>query len=313
MHGLRLTLSSLFAAAVALALVVTIAPADDAAKAKPPAFTPIAAAQLHNVHRVTDKVISGSQPDGEAGFRALAELGVKTIISVDGAKPDVELARKHGLRYVHLPIGYDDVPPETGQALAKAIDELPGPLYIHCHHGKHRSAAAVAVACVVNGSLPPERAEAVLETFGTGANYKGLWQAARAAQPLDPQKLAELKVEYVEVAKVGPLAEAMVDVDHRFEHLKAIAAAGWRAPEHHPDLDPPHEAMLLMELLHEINRTPGTSERGEDYARLLISGERAAAALRDALAAKPVRAPDAEAAFKSLSGSCRDCHAAHRD
>src|SRR3712207_7739670 len=62
-----------------------------------------------------------------------------TVISVDGARPDVELARKYGLRYVHLPIGYDDVTENEGRAIAKAITELPGPFYIHCHHGDRKS------------------------------------------------------------------------------------------------------------------------------------------------------------------------------
>src|SRR5688572_2463624 len=44
---------------------------------------------LHNAHVVTDKLISGAQPEGDASFALLKEMGVKTIISVDGAVPDV--------------------------------------------------------------------------------------------------------------------------------------------------------------------------------------------------------------------------------
>ncbi len=65
---------------------------------------------LHNVYRLTEQLLSGSSPEGEEGFRSLEKLGVKTILTVDGARPDVALAHKHGLRYVHLPIGYDGVP-----------------------------------------------------------------------------------------------------------------------------------------------------------------------------------------------------------
>src|SRR5690348_5650109 len=60
----------------------------------------VEAAGLHNVYRITEKLYSGSSPDGDEGFRSLAKLGVKTIISVDGMKPDVEAAHKHGMRYV---------------------------------------------------------------------------------------------------------------------------------------------------------------------------------------------------------------------
>src|SRR5262245_14950937 len=49
---------------------------------------------LHNVYRITDKLFSGSSPEGDEGFRSLQELGIKTVISVDGARPDVGSAHK---------------------------------------------------------------------------------------------------------------------------------------------------------------------------------------------------------------------------
>lgn len=100
---------------------------------------------LHNVFRITDKLLSGSVPEGDLGFQTLQKLGVKTIITVDGAKPDVERAKKFSMRYVHLPIGYDGVPADQGLRLAKAVRDLPGLIYMHCHHGKHRSPAAAVV------------------------------------------------------------------------------------------------------------------------------------------------------------------------
>jgi hypothetical protein len=75
---------------------------------------------LYNVLRITNKLLSGSVPEGDVGFQTLQKLGVKTIITVDGAKPAVERAKKFGMRYVHLPIGYDGVPAEQGLRLAKA-------------------------------------------------------------------------------------------------------------------------------------------------------------------------------------------------
>src|SRR5207249_2517155 len=51
----------------------------------PPAADParIELPGLHNVYRITDKLYSGSSPEGDEGFRSLRELGVKTVISVD--------------------------------------------------------------------------------------------------------------------------------------------------------------------------------------------------------------------------------------
>ncbi|HVR84282.1 MAG TPA: hypothetical protein VMU54_08225, partial [Planctomycetota bacterium] len=148
--------------------------------------TPIHKPGLENAYWLTDKVLSGAQPEGDAAFEELSALGVKTLISVDGAKPDVDTARKHGLRYVHLPIGYDGVPSERALQLAKAIEELDGPIYMHCHHGQHRGPAAAVVACVVAGRMDTTRAVETLRTLGTGPQYVGLWDSAREARKADP-------------------------------------------------------------------------------------------------------------------------------
>ena len=61
---------------------------------------------LHNVYHLSDSIISGSEPAGRAAFEELAAMGVKTILSVDGAVPDAETASELGMRYVHVPIQY---------------------------------------------------------------------------------------------------------------------------------------------------------------------------------------------------------------
>lgn len=94
---------------------------------------------LHNDFRLSEKLYRGGVPIGEAGYRSLQGLGIKTIISVDGAPPDLVLARKFSMRYVQLPFGYDGCPTPTANAIVKVVRDLPGPVYIHCHHGKHRS------------------------------------------------------------------------------------------------------------------------------------------------------------------------------
>jgi len=86
-------------------------------------------AGIHNLHLAMPGLWSGSGPEGDAGFASLKKLGVKTVISVDGAKPDIERARRYGMRYVHLPIGYAGVPadfPETAKisSLAREMVEI---------------------------------------------------------------------------------------------------------------------------------------------------------------------------------------------
>ena len=152
--------------------------------------------------------------------------------------PDVATAQKFGLRYVHLPHGYDGVPEQRVKELAKAVRELDGPIYIHCHHGKHRGPAAASVACVAAGLLPAMKSRAILELAGTSPHYRGLNESARNVVPLEVALLDGLSVDFPETSEVPPMAEAMVAMGHTHEHLKDIAKANWRSPADHPDLDP---------------------------------------------------------------------------
>lgn len=272
-------------------------------------FPSVATRNLPNAHVVTPKIISGAQPEGEAGFKDLVALGVKTIVSVDGQKPDVETAKKFGLHYVHLPISYSGVTAEEGQRIAKALTELQGPIYLHCHHGQHRSAAAVAVACVLNGSLKPEQAESVLKTFGTGENYKGLWHAARDARPMEPSALAKVKVDYVEQAKIPALAERMIEIDHRWDTMKSLQKNGWSLP----NVDGAHEALQLEEHFRETGRGDDISQRPAAFHDMLADGEAGADSLQHALAANPIETTKATAAFKQVASACAACHKAYRD
>ena len=139
-------------------------------------------AGLRNVMRVSDRIYSGSEPHGEDGFASLERMGIKTVVSVDGARPNVEEARKHGLRYVHIPIGYDGIPEQAGAALARLVKEVDGPVYVHCHHGRHRGPAA-AVACIASGATQGKEALGILEKAGTSKDYMGLWRDVEKYKP----------------------------------------------------------------------------------------------------------------------------------
>jgi hypothetical protein len=276
-------------------------------------FTPkkLTAEHFPNPWQVHPKVISGGLPEGEAAFQQLEDLGVKTVISVDGARPDVELAKKHGMRYVHLPHGYDGVPEDRMQELAKAVRDLPGLVYIHCHHGKHRSPSAAAVACIGAGLLAPAAAEPILIAAGTSKDYQGLYQSARKARAFETQLLDELKPEFPETARLPPLAEAMVALEHTHDHLKQAEAAGWQAPPKHPDIAPAHEALLLREHFTEMLRSDAVKAEPEEFQALLKDSEAAADDLEDALKAGKIT--EARQALDRVSANCKSCHTAYRD
>jgi protein tyrosine phosphatase (PTP) superfamily phosphohydrolase (DUF442 family) len=270
----------------------------------------IDAPHLPNAYRLHPRVISGGLPEGEAAFRELQSLGVKTLISVDSAAPDVQLAAAHGMRYVHLPHGYDGVPRQRVLELAKAVRDLPGPIYVHCHHGKHRAPTAAAVACVAARLMDANAAENVLLAAGTSDAYRGLYQAARDARPLDTGVLDALAVDLPAKAAVPPLAEAMVTIDQRYDDLQRMSASGWKAPPDKPDQTATHEALQLREQFAELARGIGR-QRPEAFLRQLRGCEATASELESALKAND--SVQAKTALARLTKQCADCHRVNRD
>jgi protein tyrosine phosphatase (PTP) superfamily phosphohydrolase (DUF442 family) len=273
---------------------------------------------LHNVYRLSDRLCSGSGPEGDAAFASLRTLGVKTVLSVDGARPDLDRARRHGLRYVHLPIGYDGVPQAQALRIARAVRDLPGPVYLHCHHGKHRGPAAAAVALLcLDPQCPIEAAVAFLKTAGTDPRYTGLHAAPRNLRRPTTAELDRVPAEFPEVAKVAALAQAMVEVDTRWERLREVRKAGWRTPKDHPDLDPPHEAFRLAEQYHEAGRLVEVEGRPPDLRRWLAEAEAGAKALgrvlRGGKEKGAVDGPAAAKLFRRAGAACSGCHGKYRD
>jgi protein tyrosine phosphatase (PTP) superfamily phosphohydrolase (DUF442 family) len=273
---------------------------------------------LHNVYRVTENLYSGNSPEGDDGFRSLQQLGVRTVISVDGARPDVERARKYGLRYVHLPIGYDGMSAEQGRRLARAVRDLPGPIYLHCHHGRHRGPAAVAVVWrCLDASCGVEQAVAWLKQAGADPRYTGLYALPSKFGPLSTEELDRVVPEFPEITSVTALAALMVDIDERWDHLKQVRAASWRTPPEHPDIDPAHEALLLMEGFREAGRLTSEKQRRDELSHWLTEAEAAARELEHTLrGGKETRAVDrdgAEGTYRRMEAACAKCHARYRD
>jgi protein tyrosine phosphatase (PTP) superfamily phosphohydrolase (DUF442 family) len=260
-------------------------------------------AGLHNVFEVTPQLYSGSEPHGAEGFDSLAKLGVKTVVSVDGARPDVATARERGLRYVHIPIGYDGVPEQARLALARVIRESTGPVYVHCHHGKHRGPAAAAVACLAAGQLDAAGAEALLREAGTSPDYTGLYRDVREfVRPGADQPLPEL----VEVATVDSLVSGMADLGRHFDDLKLCGKAGWETPAGHPDLVPRGVALLVQEGLREMERNADLSDYPPEFRKRLQDSESTAADLVAALAGADRTLSSQK--MELLEQSCKQCH-----
>ncbi len=267
---------------------------------------------IDNFYQLSDRFYSGSVPEGDTAFAALQKLGIKTIITVDGTKPDVEAARRFGIRYVHLPIGYDGVPPAQALRLVKAAETLSGPIFVHCHHGMHRGPTGAAVICMAEEGWTSDQAESWLHLAGTATNYAGLYRSVEEFHPPSREVLKKVSSDFPEKSAVSPLADVMIQVDGRLDNLKLIKKAGYKTPSDHPDINPAEEALLLDELFKELQRSPVVEKRPVQFKTKLSDAEHAAEALHESLARGDLGSVP-EAAFQRMNDACTACHTIYRN
>jgi protein tyrosine/serine phosphatase len=104
---------------------------------------------IHNFHHVDDHVLRGAQP-GTDGVRALAAIGVKTIVDL---RPANERAGKEktdaealGIKYINVPMnGFHAPAGETvDRVLTTLNDAAAWPVFVHCQYGEDRTGTVIA-------------------------------------------------------------------------------------------------------------------------------------------------------------------------
>lgn len=253
---------------------------------------------IKNLKQVTPTILCGSQPESSESFEALARRGIKVIISVDGAQPLIEEAHKHGLRYVHVPIGYGKIGPQQRADLVEAVKTAGGPVFMHCHHGKHRGPAAAGYCGMATCDLTREQGLQLLAEAGTRKDYTGLWEAIQKFEP--PQVPAG---KLVEVAAVEPIVASMVRIDNHWSGLEKSLQAGEAS-----SAEARQELLLLTEEFRELPRRHVTQD--EDLEKQMQQAHEATESLLKA--AESGAAAEIKMAASRLSQRCTDCHAAHR-
>lgn len=255
-------------------------------------------------------VLSGSLPHGEAGFDILAEMGVTTIISVDAARPELEIAESHGMRYIHIPIKYSGITQEQRAAMALALAQSEGTVYVHCHHGKHRGPAAAAIGLVGIGACTPEEGQRLMHNAGTSMKYTGLWGDVLSAAVLDDQDMAGAAPFIVEYARIEGLPAIMAEMDRAFDHLGVLSENQWQAPAYHPDLSAESEAGQLHDLFRTILADETLPVPNERYAELMDLSVQLSTLLEAQIILG--MAKEATLTYKQLGDSCNECHATYR-
>ena len=255
---------------------------------------------LQNVVRITDWLWSGAQPEGAEDFQSLADLGVMTIVSVDGAQPDVEGAKLAGLRYVHIPFGYDGIPEVARAQLKLATTECERPIYVHCHPGKHRGPAGAAIIYRCDTNCRAEDAAEIMRVAGTGEQYTGLWRDVREFEPIKAHSSGQPLREH---ATVPDFTTRMADIDRAWDRFtpgkESVSAASLL-----------EDAVSIEENLKECLRF--LDEKADPDLRTRLE-----AAILDATRLREntdsAESRELENLQRQLGSDCQGCHKAHRN
>jgi len=273
---------------------------------------------LHNVYRLSDRFISGSEPGGPEAIARIASWGVKTILSVDGKAPDAETAAAHGVRYVHVPIQYRGVTREEQLKILKTFRELEGPFYVHCFHGEHRSAAAAALGRLALDGVSREQALAEMRQWaGTSPKYSGLfWDVATSELP-DEATTAAFDFGFEAAHPLDGVAGAMVHMARAYEAVRDSNHVDYGIDPAHPDIEPLNEAEKLEQLFAASLKLEDVAAAPQDYRDWMLSSLEDSRRLVKAL--EELRAGDTSAidrvasTVKAINTTCNACHTAYRN
>lgn len=302
---MRLIMASFFAVAVI------------AASVREDSVRPIEVEGIENVWRISENLISGGDPGEMRGLRRLRDLGVRSIVSVDGSAPRVEIARELGIRYVHIPVGYDGIHEDAKRQLTRCTRELPKPIYVHCHHGKHRGPAAAAMMARADLGWTADEALAYMKRAGTSTDYPGLFDSVKAFEKAASMEASGKEPPLPERVQVADMVEMMVKIDERFDRLKA-----WQKSKQGlsgaADAEAIQEAIQLRELVRESARLPECRDEPPEFSKTFVALEHD---LTDWIVEmksieetdKSKRTERLTALIKRAAGRCVYCHRSYRD
>lgn len=289
-----------------LGLLATVGctPAPPVLPTAAPAAKRLAIPGIENTFLVTPTLYSGGAPEGQEDFKELQKLGIRTVISVDGTSPDVESAKNSGMKYVHLPVGYDGIKTPIAYKIAKAVQSSSGPVYIHCHHGLHRGPTAVAVVRLcLEPDYTPADALAWMTQAGTDAKYKGLFRMPSLLIRPTPEQLAGLPADFPEKAELQDLTQVMVHTDVHWDVIRSTRGREWLGAD--------SAAILLAEDFREAKRTLTASTKGDEFNRLLMVAETTVGQFAEKVKSNQLN--EASELFEKIKLQCSECHTKYRD
>ena len=252
----------------------------------------VAAPGIERVYKIDTNLLTGSSPDTE-GLHSLHELGVSVVVCVDGPRPNVDLIRELGMRSVHLPIGYDEVPESTLRSLVKLTQEHPETIYVHCHQGQHRGPAVAAVIQRIRKEWNTEQSREILSACGTSKDYPGLWKAT--ATPL-PEFTECSQAQLPEAVQPKGLTELMLTIQDQRDSLDSMG-------NNYADITA--TLLVVEESFRELQRGYHTQDT-ENSKSWNSEIEHMITTLQEMR-----EAPGGHTDFARIDARCTSCHRAH--
>jgi hypothetical protein len=276
---------------------------------------------LERTIQVMGDLACGSAPTDAAGYERLAQAKFRTIIRVDAIPPDAELARRAGLKVVHLPVRFSGLEQDILPIL-QAQRQLPGPHYLCCMYGTPRAPAAAALSLRALHGRSLEEAKALLDFAGVGTGNPGIIASlAQYEPPASISKRADVEPFPIHT-DVTPTVQGMVELVVAWDLVRRWKGDDLKLSGRESVASLQAAAMKTQNAFDRLARLPKSAEQGKEYLELLQAGRTGATALAAILAKMPA---DAQASLNDplrqtllqqidlVGSTCSRCHRDYRN
>ena len=254
-------------------------------------------------HEVSASIRTGNTPRVESDFETLQKLGIKTIVSVDGARPNADLANRYGLRYVHLPVGYGQIPRNRIVEICQ-LSKTDKIIFVHCHLGKNRGPACAVAAAVALGELQREVAPRVLQNCGLDEHYAQLLDSALNAEPITDAEMSRDTFHFSEYVEPPSLVRRMLEMERLLDELEKRASQPPGDPTQFSSL-----SLLLLEEFKELKRLPEADAFSPELRSITQQIRELSSTIEQTSDQPTERMADQ---LLSIRRSCQSCHQSHR-
>jgi arylsulfatase A-like enzyme len=270
-------------------------------------------APLERTFQAAPALYCGSAPVDAAGFAALAKQGIRTVIRIDGMPPDATLARQAGLRLVHLPVGFSDLP-KTVEPVGQALQQLPGPHYVCCMYGSPRAPGVAALALRALHGRTLAEAREFLKLAGIAETYVGIYGSLANFQPPQAFPLRPESDPFPERTAVGPLVGGMVELVSAWDPLRRWKSDGLPTIDEEQAAALRESAVRTTKAFIAVTKLRQSATHGPEFLYTLAEGSQASMSLAQALAAPvPLDEPRRAAILKQIDLVGNTCSRCHRD